>query len=263
MICGARRPRPSCAASETSHVRHWTVSISGSNRRHVRIERRLDRGLPVRLAGPANDLLGRVVLGPLRDCGLCLDHAADHGGNAVHIDMLETAATRIGDKANRQDQVEERHYGAPSAVSGRLPRLGRAVTAGGKVGTLVLRRRPVNCVFVRNDETFYRWLQSVLYFTDVARTRMIASVTTPKPRSSRDRQFVSSASSSQDCGAHEDATVAQPMSIAAGDAGAAGLRWPPQEVEVMTKKWIKPSMCQVPAGMEISRYQSAEIARRK
>ena len=116
---------------------------------------------------------------------------------------------------------------------------------------------------MRNDETFYRWLQSVLYFTDVARTRMIASVTAPKPRSSRDRRFVSSASSSQDCGAHEDATVAQPMSIAAGDAGAAGLRWPPQEVEVMTKKWIKPSMCQVPAGMEISRYQSAEIARRK
>lgn len=31
----------------------------------------------------------------------------------------------------------------------------------------------------------------------------------------------------------------------------------------MKKKWIKPSLCQVPAGMEISRYQSAEITRRK
>ena len=26
----------------------------------------------------------------------------------------------------------------------------------------------------------------------------------------------------------------------------------------MKKRWIKPAMCQVPAGMEISRYQSAQ-----
>jgi hypothetical protein len=32
--------------------------------------------------------------------------------------------------------------------------------------------------------------------------------------------------------------------------------------EAMKKKWTKPTVCQVPAGMEISRYQSAEIARK-
>jgi coenzyme PQQ precursor peptide PqqA len=31
----------------------------------------------------------------------------------------------------------------------------------------------------------------------------------------------------------------------------------------MKKKWTKPTVCQVPAGMEISRYQTAEIATRK
>jgi len=33
--------------------------------------------------------------------------------------------------------------------------------------------------------------------------------------------------------------------------------------EVMKKSWKKPSMCQVPAGMEISRYLPAEIAPKK
>jgi hypothetical protein len=38
---------------------------------------------------------------------------------------------------------------------------------------------------------------------------------------------------------------------------------PVQQEEHMKKSWTKPTMCQVPAGMEISRYLPAEMTPKK
>ena len=38
---------------------------------------------------------------------------------------------------------------------------------------------------------------------------------------------------------------------------------PVQQEERMKKSWTKPTMCQVPAGMEISRYLPAEMTPKK
>jgi len=39
--------------------------------------------------------------------------------------------------------------------------------------------------------------------------------------------------------------------------------WDDKREKIMKKNWTKPSMCQVAAGMEISRYLPAEITPKK